>query len=114
MLKRNIVFLTTTHTWLAIVVLLSMPMACSQGTKPPVQRKGGVKRIGAGQEFSGFLKDYSALKPNPNLDGDALTYVNADERKNLRSYFAIVVDPVEAYISTDADESKIPDTSRGA
>ena len=33
-----------------------------------------MKKIAAGQEFSGFLKDYAALKPNPNLDGNALTY----------------------------------------
>ena len=79
----------------------------------PVQEtKAGVRKIAAGQEFSGFLKDYTSLKPNPNLDGSALTYAASDAKQNLRSYFAIIVDPVEVYVSTDADASKISDDSR--
>jgi len=67
----------------------------------------------AGKEFSGFLKDYSNLKPNPNLDGNALTFVNADEQKNLHKYIAMIVDPVQVYLASDADESKLPEKSRG-
>ena len=47
------------------------------------------------------------MKPNPNLDGDALTFAATDAKQNLRSYFAIIVDPVEVYIATDADASKV-------
>jgi hypothetical protein len=68
----------------------------------------------AGQEFAGFLKDYSGLKPNPRLEGEALTFAKADAQKNLRGYLAIIIDPVEAYLATDADEAKLPVKSREA
>jgi hypothetical protein len=67
----------------------------------------------AGKEFSGFLKDYSNLKPNPNLDGSALTFARADEQKNLHRYIAVIVDPVQVYLASDADESKLPAKARG-
>jgi hypothetical protein len=108
MLKKDNVFSRTVPNCLAVALLLAMTMACSQGTKPTEDMKPAVRKIAAGQEFSGFLKDYSALRPNPNLEGNALTYVSTDAQKNLRSYFAIVVDPIEVYVATDADESKVP------
>ena len=77
------------------------------------ESQSGVKKIPAGKEFSGFLKDYSNLKPNPNLDGNALTYVNADQQKNLHRYIAMIVDPVQPYLASDADESKFPEKARG-
>jgi hypothetical protein len=67
----------------------------------------------AGKEFSGFLKDYSNLKPNPNLDGNALTFARTDPQKNLHKYIAVIVDPVQVYIASDADESKLPEKARG-
>ncbi len=93
------------------LAVLSMTVGCSQATNPTAV-KPAVKRIAAGQEFSGFLKDYSALKPNPNLEGDALTYVSTDAQKNLRSYFAIIVDPIDVYVASDADEGKISESGR--
>src|SRR5262245_6884428 len=103
--------LRTVSRCLVLVLPLALAMACSKAPKPAAETKTGVKKIPAGQEFSGFLKDYSALKPNPKVDG-ALTYASPDAQKNLRAYFAIVVDPIDVYIATDADESKLPDTSR--
>src|SRR4051812_25296168 len=73
-----------------------------------------LKKIPAGKEFSGFLKDYSPLKPNPNLDGNAFTFVRSDEGKNLHKYIAIIVDPVQVYLASDADESKLPEKAPGA
>ena len=96
------------------VMFLAMTLGCSQGTKPTAGTKPALNKIPAGQEFSGFLKDYSALKPNPNLEGNALTYVSTDAQKNLRSYFAIVVDPIEVYVATDVDEAKISEAARKA
>ena len=90
------------------LALLIATADCSKAPKPT------VKKIPAGQQLSGFLKDYSALKPNPNLEGDALTYVSTDAQKNLRSYFAIVLDPIEVYIATDADEGKVSEAGRKA
>jgi Protein of unknown function (DUF3313) len=104
--------LRTVSRCLAVVLTIALAMACSRAPKPAAESKQGAKKIPAGQEFSGFLKDYSALKPNPKLEGNALTYASPDAQKNLRAYFAIVVDPIEVYIATDADESKLPDTSR--
>ncbi|MCX6628446.1 MAG: DUF3313 domain-containing protein [Candidatus Solibacter sp.] len=65
-----------------------------------------------GQENSGFLKDYANLKPNPKMDSDALTFVNADAAHNLRRYVAIIVDPVEIYVSTKADDAMVPERAR--
>jgi hypothetical protein len=66
-----------------------------------------------GKEFSGFLSSYDKLKPNPAMD-DTLTYVNPDDAKNIHEYIAIMVDPVEVYVATNADVSKIPDKGRTA
>jgi hypothetical protein len=92
--------------------------ACSTEPKPVVESKpapeakGTLKKLSPGQEFSGFLQDYSKLKPNAKLGGDALTYVNPDKMKNLHRYVAIIVDPVEVYVATNADPSLIPDRGR--
>lgn len=104
--KRHSVYLKIVSGGLAAGLLLAT-MACSKS-------QPSVKRIAAGQEFSGFLKDYAALKANPDLDSSAVTYVSADAQKNLRSYLAIVVDPIEIYIATNADASKVPESSRTA
>jgi len=97
-------------------VMIAMAIGCS---KPQTTEEGPgalppVKKIPAGSQFSGFLKDYSALKPNPNIEGEMLTYVSADAKKNLRSYFAIVVDPIEVYVATNADEKQVNDDRRKA
>ena len=113
MLKSYNVLLRTVAGCLA-VVLMAMTMSCSKATEPTVGTQSAWKKIAAGQEFSGFLKEYSALKPNPNFEGNALTYVGTDAQKNLRSYFAIVIDPIEVYIATDVDEASISEASRKA
>jgi hypothetical protein len=95
------------------VLLLVMAIGCSRPSQPTGESKPMVRKIPAGQEFSGFLKDYSALKPSPKVE-DALTYVSSDALKNLRSYFAIVVDPIEIYVATDVDEAKVSEVSRKA
>ena len=106
-MNRSRYSLKTLPGWLCVIVI-----AITIGCSPAAETKTGVKKIAAGQEFSGFLKDYAALKPNPNLDGNALTFAAADAKQNLRSYFAIIVDPVEVYIATDADASKVSDDAR--
>jgi hypothetical protein len=108
MLKR----LGTIGRWLTVMLPLALFMGCSRAPKPAEEKKLTARKIPAGQQFSGFMKDYEALKPNPKIEGNPLTYASADAQKNLRSYFAIVVDPIEVYIASDADESKLPDTSR--
>lgn len=72
-----------------------------------------LRKMPAGQEFSGFLRDYSKLKPNPNLGNNALTFASTDEQRNLHKYIAMIVDPVQVYLASNADESKLPDKARG-
>jgi len=82
---------------------------CSTAPKAAVQNS---KKMPAGQEFSGFLKNYSELKPNPSVGGEAITYVNPDKMKSLHRYVAMIVDPVDVYVSTNADDSLIPTRAR--
>ena len=81
---------------------------CTQEPKPGAESKSALKRVEPGKEFSGFLQDYSKLKPNEKMGGDALTFVNPDKMKSLHRYVAIIVDPVQVYVSTAADPSLIP------
>ncbi len=83
--------------------------ASTETAEPPIE----LKKMPAGKEFSGFMKDYSNLKPNPNLDGMALTFVSNDAQKNLHRYIAVIVDPVQVYLASDADASKMPDKAKG-
>jgi hypothetical protein len=98
----------------AAILMIAMAVGCSKPQTAGEAAPPTVKKIPAGSQYSGFLKDYSALKPNPALDGEMLTYVATDAKKNLRNYFAIVVDPIEVYVATDADEKKVNEDSRKA
>jgi hypothetical protein len=91
------------------VLLALVTAAC---TRPPAEPV--VKKIRAGQEYAGFLKDYSKLAPNPELDGNVKTFAQADAHKNLRNYIAVIVDPVEVYLASDADDTKLPEKTRAA
>ena len=95
---------------LALAALCGLIAASACSTAP----KSTLKRMPEGQQYSGFLKDYASLKPNPQLDAEALTFVNTDAALNLRRYVAVIVDPVEVYVSTRADESMVPERAREA
>jgi len=84
------------------LVLLALS-SCSR----PAPR-ASVKKVPAGQEFSGFLSTYASLKPNPDFE-NTKSYVSGDPAKNIHKYVAVIVDPPEIYISTDADEKAFPD-----
>src|SRR5579862_5625820 len=107
----------------AMALLLALTGSCArQSGKSGGETPGGqtgaeqvvLRKVPAGKQFSGFLKDYSGLKPNPNIEGDALTFVRTDEEKNLHKYIGMIVDPVQVYVATDVDESKLPARARGA
>jgi hypothetical protein len=98
----------------AVLGLLVLAAGCTRTPEPEASAGAGAKRIPAGQQFAGFLKDYANLKPSPRLEGEALTFGRADAQKTLRSYLAIMVDPVETYLASDADEAKLPEKSRQA
>jgi hypothetical protein len=90
------------------VLLLVAACACSR--QPEV---AAVRQMPRGKEFSGFLHDYSKLKPNPKFE-NTLSFVNNDPAKNIHRYVAVIVEPVEVYVATDADPKAIPDRGRAA
>jgi len=88
----------------ALVTVLS----CS---RPATQ--DGIRRMKAGQEFSGFLSTYANLKPNPEFES-TVSYVSQDPVKNIHKYVAVIIDPPVVYLATDADEKALPDRGRTA
>jgi|SoiMethySBSTD1v2_1073268.scaffolds.fasta_scaffold58227_6 hypothetical protein len=103
-----ITYQNKTAFWL-LLLLVVLTTGCA---KQPSERS--AKKIPAGKEFSGFLKDYSNLKPNSGIDGNALTYARTDVEKNLHKYIGIVVDPVDVYLASDADDAKLSEEARQA
>jgi hypothetical protein len=99
---------TRRRRWLAAALTLVTAGACSRAPKP-----AGVRTMPAGEEFSGFLSDYSKLKPNPKHE-TTLSYVREDPAKNVHKYVAIIVEPVVVYVATDVDASRLPDRGRSA
>ena len=55
-------------------------------------------------EYSGFLRDYSQLKPDPEVDG-ALRYLNP--RKSLKEYNRFQIDPIAVQFSRGAKGTAI-------
>jgi hypothetical protein len=88
----------------ALVTVLS----CS---RPAVQ--ADVRKMPAGQEFSGFLSTYANLKPNPEFES-TVSYVSQDPVKNVHKYVAVIVEPPVVYLATDADVKALPDRGRTA
>jgi hypothetical protein len=83
------------------------------GCAKPAETGASVKRMPAGQQFAGFLKDYSKLKPNAEFE-NTLSYVNKDEQRNVHHYIAVIVDAPVVYLATDADPKNLPDRGRAA
>ena len=92
----------------ASLVLLTVLLGCS-----PKAASSGVKRMPPDKEFAGFLSDYKQLKPNPNFE-NTLSFVKKDDVKNIHKYIAVMVEPVEIYLATDVDPSRVPDRGRTA
>lgn len=82
---------------------------CSQA---PTQ-EAAIRKMPAGQQYSGFLSNYSNLKPNPNFE-NAVTYVSQDPNKNVHKYIEIIVEPPAVYVSTDSDEKLVTNEARQA
>ena len=92
----------------SIPVMLALLAGCSRKPEP-----AGLKKMAPGAEFAGFLSEYGKLKPNPNFE-NTLSYVKQDDAKNIHKYIAVIVGPVEIYVATSADPSKMPDRGRTA
>jgi len=92
----------------SILLLAATLAGCSRKPEP-----AAVKKLAPGAEFAGFLSNYSNLKPNPAFE-NTRTYVKQDDAKNVHKYFAVIIDPVEVYLSSNADPAKMPDRGRKA
>jgi hypothetical protein len=95
-------------TWAALAAILLLTVACSRPAST-----SRIKRIPAGQENAGFLSNYTNLKPNPEFE-NTRTYASQDALKNLHRYVAVIVEMPVVYVSTNVDESKIPDRGGAA
>ena len=93
---------------LRLAAVLMTLFSCS---RPASQQS--VRRMPAGQEFSGYLSTYANLKANPEFDS-TVSYVSQDPVKNIHKYVAVIVEPPVVYIATDTDEKALPDRGRTA
>lgn len=91
-----------------LAVLLATMTGC--GKK---QASVGLKKLAQGAQNAGFLSSYANLKPNPRFESTQ-SFVKQDDVKNIHKYFAVMIDPVEVYVATNADTSKMPDRGRTA
>lgn len=99
---------------LATTIACSRPEAQTSGeTTKQTPAALPLKQMPAGKEFSGFLSSYDNLKPNPKFE-NTVSYVKGGDAKTIHEYLAVIVDPVQIYVSTNADVSKMPDRGRTA
>jgi len=106
-MSTKILEFTFTGANVAVALLIFTMAGCSRAPKPT------VKKIPANAEFSGFFKSYANLKPVEGMDG-ALGYAATDAQKNLHKYIACVIDPVEVYLASNADDAKLTESTRSA
>jgi hypothetical protein len=92
----------------SLALLLAMTLGCSRKPEP-----AQLHKMARGAQFSGFLSTYASLKPSPDFE-NTVVFVNKEDARNVHRYFAAIVEPVQIYIATDADPSKLPDQGRGA
>ena len=86
-----------------VVCSLSALLALATCACSSQSSTASVKKIPAGSEFSGYLSNYTNLKPNPKFER-TLSYFTEDPAKNIHRYVAIIVEPVAVYVATDADD----------
>lgn len=91
--------------------LAAVLVTVSSCSRPASQ--SDVRRMPAGQEFSGFLSTYANLKANPEFES-TVSFVSQDPVKNVHKYVAVIVEPPVVYVATDADVKALPDRGRAA
>ncbi len=90
------------------IALLLTIAGCTKKAEP-----AGLKKLAPGADNAGFLSSYANLKPNPRFE-NTLSFVKNDDAKNIHKYFAVIIEPVQIYLATNADVSKMPDRGRTA
>lgn len=92
----------------SLAILVATLAGCSREPQPQAPPTSVLKKMAPGAEFAGFLKDYSKLQPSPRFES-TLVYVKQDDAQNIHKYCAAIIEPVQLYVATNADPSKIPD-----
>lgn len=77
------------------------PAGTASGTAPP----NGVTEPGGSAQFSGFLGDYSQLKPAADREG-VLIFI--DRSADYRPYKKVMFDPVQLYVTPNPESPEIP------
>lgn len=96
------------------VVACTLPVLVATMTACQTRQASvGLKRLPPGAENAAFLSSYANLKPNARFESTQ-SFVKQDDAKNIHKYFAVMIDPVEVYVATNADTSKMPDRGRTA
>jgi hypothetical protein len=101
-MKNSVVF--------GVAAVLLLGTGCSQA---PQQESATIRKMPAGQQYSGFLSSYANLKPNPKFE-NTVSYVSPDPNKNVHKYVEIIVEPPAVYVSTDSDEKLVTNEARQA
>lgn len=83
---------------IAVVLALAVTAGCGGPAGTPERMTD--TSINSGGHHSGFLSDYSKLRPLPGHEG-TLLYV--DHSVNLRPYARIVVDPLQIFLTENLD-----------
>ena len=91
--------------------LAAAVMAVSSCSRPA--NPDSVRKIPAGNQFSGFLSTYANLEPSPEFE-NTVSFVSLDPTKNLHKYVAVIVESPVVYLATDADAKGLPDRGRTA
>ena len=101
---------TDKKTFVCCAAALLLTAACSRESKPA---GAAVRVMPSGKQYSGFLSDYSKLKPNPDYE-NTVRYVRKELNKNIHRYVAVIVEPVTIYVATDDASKLMPDRGRTA
>ncbi len=94
-----------------LLVFAAALLTVSSCARPASQT--GVRKMPAGQQYSGFLSDYKNLKASAEFE-NTVAYVSQDPVKNVHKYVAVIIDTPVVYVSTDSDETVFPDRGRVA
>ncbi|HEX2531159.1 MAG TPA: DUF3313 domain-containing protein [Burkholderiaceae bacterium] len=92
---------------LAILFILALIAGCQSG--PSETSAAGAQGAAVLKPVSGFLGDYSQLKPVPDREG-VMLYI--DRSADYRPFTKIMFDPVQVYVAPSPDQAQLaPDVA---
>lgn len=90
----------------ALLVILLLVAGCSSmgGESSGASGAGGTAASGTAARGSGFLGDYSQLRPAPDREG-VMLYI--DRSRDMRTYNKVMFDPVQVYATPGPDAAEL-------